>query len=86
MLQVITPSAGGPAERAGIEPQDVLLAIGDRPLQNVSLYEAGDLLQGTEGTEVCLFLGSPGGLYPHLMPGLHLSMAENVLHAAAASH
>ena len=51
-LQVITPSAGGPAERAGIEPQDVLLAIGDRPLQNVSLYEAGDLLQGTEGTEV----------------------------------
>ncbi len=55
MLQVITPSAGGPAERAGIEPQDVLLAIGDRPLQNVSLYEAGDLLQGTEGTEVRCF-------------------------------
>ncbi|CAL5221069.1 g3193 [Coccomyxa viridis] len=57
---VITPSAGGPAERAGIEPQDVLLAIGDRPLQNVSLYEAGDLLQGTEGTEVVLKLQPHG--------------------------
>ena len=51
---MITPSAGGAAARAGIKPQDVLVAIGDRPLQNISLYEAGDLLQGTEGTEVRL--------------------------------
>lgn len=51
--QVITPSAGGPAERAGIAPRDVLLAIGERATSNISLYEAGDLLQGTEGTEVC---------------------------------
>ena len=55
--QVITPSSGGPAERAGIEPQDILIAIGDRPMQNVSLYEAGDLLQGTEGTEVRRYSG-----------------------------
>ena len=52
LAQVITPSAGGPAERAGIAPKDVLLAIGDRPMEDISLYEAGDLLQGTEGTEV----------------------------------
>lgn len=51
-MQVITPSAGGPAEKAGVEPRDVLLAIGERPVDNISLYEAGDLLQGTEGTEV----------------------------------
>ena len=51
-LQVITPSAGGPAEKAGVEPRDVLLAIGERVVDNISLYEAGDLLQGTEGTEV----------------------------------
>ena len=49
---MITPSAGGPAEKAGVEPRDVLLAIGERPVDNISLYEAGDLLQGTEGTEV----------------------------------
>jgi len=51
-VQVITPSAGGPAERAGIGPRDVLLAIGERPMENISLYEAGDLLQGNEGSEV----------------------------------
>ena len=62
LAQVITPSAGGPAERAGIEPKDVLLAIGDRPMENISLFEAGDLLQGTEGTEVpatCPSIASP---------------------------
>ncbi len=50
--QVITPSAGGPAERAGIEPRDGVVAINDRQTQGLSLYEAGDLLQGTEGSEV----------------------------------
>lgn len=60
-LVVVTPSAGGPAERAGIEPKDVLLAIGDRPMENISLFEAGDLLQGTEGTEVVLKLKPHSG-------------------------
>lgn len=50
--QVITPSAGGPAERAGIGPRDGLVAIGDRKTEGLSLYEAGDLLQGSEGSEV----------------------------------
>ena len=50
--QVITPSAGGPAERAGIAPHDGLVAIGDRKTEGLSLYEAGDLLQGAEGSEV----------------------------------
>lgn len=50
--QVITPSAGGPADRAGIEPRDALVAIGDVATEGLTLYEAGDLLQGPEGSEV----------------------------------
>ncbi|KAK9812136.1 hypothetical protein WJX73_010140 [Symbiochloris irregularis] len=53
-LTVIAPSAGGPAERAGIRPLDKLLTIGDKSTQGMSLYEAGDLLQGAEGSEVTL--------------------------------
>jgi hypothetical protein len=51
-MQVITPSAGGPAERAGVAPRDVLLAIGDQATADMSLYEAGDLLQGPPGSQV----------------------------------
>ncbi len=50
--QVITPSAGGPAERAGIEPRDGLVAIDGKQTEGLSLYEAGDMLQGAEGSEV----------------------------------
>ena len=50
--QVITPSAGGPAEKAGIEPRDGLVAIDGKQTEGLSLYEAGDMLQGAEGSEV----------------------------------
>ena len=49
--QVIAPSAGGPAERAGVAPKDELLAIGGRPTEGMSLYEAGELLQGPQGSQ-----------------------------------
>jgi len=49
---VVTPSPGGPAERAGIAPRDALVAINGRPLAGLTLYDAGEMLQGPEGSEV----------------------------------
>ena len=43
--QVVTPAAGGPAEGAGIQPQDAILAIGDKSTEGMSLFEAAALLQ-----------------------------------------
>lgn len=45
VLQVVTPAGGGPAEGAGVRPQDAILAIGDKPTDGMSLYEAASLLQ-----------------------------------------
>lgn len=45
LLQVVTPAAGGPAEGAGMRPQDAILVIGDKPTDGMSLYEAASLLQ-----------------------------------------
>ncbi len=49
---MVTPSPGGPAERAGIAPHDALVAINGRPLAGLTLYDAGEMLQGPEGSEV----------------------------------
>jgi hypothetical protein len=60
-LVVLAPSPGGPAAVAGVRPGDVLESINGVPTQGLSLYEAGDLLQGEEGTEVTLVLRPGGG-------------------------
>lgn len=51
---MITPSDGGPADKAGIESKDVLISINGKTTKGLSLYDAGDLLQGAEGSEVIL--------------------------------
>lgn len=53
-LVVITPAPGGPAERAGIKPQDEIVAIDGQPTSQLSLYAAGNMLQGAEGSAVVL--------------------------------
>ncbi len=50
--QVITASAGGPAEEAGIAPRDEVVAIDGQETRGRSLYEAGDMLQGPPGSQV----------------------------------
>ena len=60
-LVVVTPAPGGPAERAGVRAGDVVEAVGGVPTRGLSLYEASDLLQGPEGSEVVLRVRTPGG-------------------------
>lgn len=49
--QVIAPAPGGPADRAGIRPQDEVLAIDGRAAADISLYEFGALLQGAKDSQ-----------------------------------
>jgi carboxyl-terminal processing protease len=42
---VISANPGGPAEKAGILPGDVILAIGNRSTEDMDIYDAAELLQ-----------------------------------------
>jgi carboxyl-terminal processing protease len=60
-LVVIAPAPGGPAEKAGIRPGDEILAIDGQQTSELSLYAAGGLLQGVDGSEVVLKVKARGG-------------------------
>jgi carboxyl-terminal processing protease len=53
-LEVITPIAGSPAEKAGIAPQDHILKIDGMATQKLSLDEAAERMRGIAGTAVIL--------------------------------
>ena len=67
-VQVVAPAPGGPAERAGIKPLDAVVAIDGKNTKGISLFEAGDLLQGEDGSQVqpdpcLLILAGPSMLF-----------------------
>ena len=53
-LYVVSPAADGPAERAGIRAGDEILKIDGRDTGDLSLYAAGNALQGAEGSTATL--------------------------------
>jgi carboxyl-terminal processing protease len=54
LLKVISPIAGSPAEKAGIQPADSILAIDGQSTQGFSLDEAAERMRGSVGTVVTL--------------------------------
>jgi carboxyl-terminal processing protease len=62
-LMVVTPIAGTPADRAGLQPGDRIMKIDDMPVQELTLMNAVSRLRGPAGSKVTLTLvrqDSPG--------------------------
>jgi carboxyl-terminal processing protease len=55
-LKVISPRDGSPAAKAGIEPGDLIFAIGKEPVYEMTLGEAKERLHGPPGSPVTLTL------------------------------
>lgn len=53
-LEIMAPLAGSPAEAAGLQPHDQILAIDGVETKNLTLDEAADRMRGPEGTRVSL--------------------------------
>jgi carboxyl-terminal processing protease len=58
-LEVVAPLSGSPAEVAGIQPKDVILAIDGEATAKMTLDEAAAKMRGKIGTTVSLTIKSP---------------------------
>ncbi|MBX6330821.1 MAG: S41 family peptidase [Gemmatimonadaceae bacterium] len=59
-ITVISPLPGTPAERAGIQPGDRIVAVDGRSTEGLSADEARDALRGPKGSSVALLIERPG--------------------------
>ena len=54
ILSIVEPFEDGPADAAGLRPDDIVLQVDDTPIEDMSIYEAISLILGPAGTEVRL--------------------------------
>lgn len=63
-LRVISPLEGTPAAEAGIKPNDLIIKVGNKLVQNMTLQEAINNIKGKRGTFVTLTIIRPGSDKP----------------------
>ena len=63
-LKVETPLPGTPAYHAGIQPDDVILKVGDRSTENMQITDARKIIKGAPGTQVTLTIIREGMAKP----------------------
>ena len=57
---IVEVVSGGPAEEAGIQPKDLLIAVEDTDIRKMTTEEVRDLVKGEEGTGVVLTIVRQG--------------------------
>lgn len=60
VLEISRPFPGQPADRAGVQAGDVVIAVDGRSILGLGLYEAIGLIRGPAGTQVTLTLERKG--------------------------
>ena len=77
-LIVVAPVAGGPADRAGIQPGDRIIEIAGKPTKGWTIEEASKVLRGKPGTLVSLKVERPGVSTP-----IDLKVERTTIHQSA---
>jgi carboxyl-terminal processing protease len=61
---VVAPFAGTPAYKAGIRPGDAIIAVDNKPTENLNTGDVADLLKGPKGTTVHVTILREGSEHP----------------------
>lgn len=64
LIKVISPIDDTPAQRAGIQPGDLIFRIDDKPVKELGLDEAVKLMRGKPGTKIILSIIREGNSSP----------------------
>jgi len=59
-IMIVSPIKGSPAEKAGLKPNDKIIAVDGKSIQGMSSSEAVLLIRGEKGTKVELTIQRPG--------------------------
>ena len=63
-IVVLAPFEGTPSYKAGIRPGDVILAVDNKPTDNMNSLDVANLLKGPRGTHVQVTMGREGSAKP----------------------
>ncbi len=63
-IVVVSPIKGSPAEKAGIKPNDIILAVDGKSIHGMSATDAVMLIRGKKGTDVTLSVQKAGSDEP----------------------
>jgi len=77
-LIVIAPVIGSPADEAGLESGDEVLAIDNRSVEGLDIYTVGNLIKGPRGTDVVLVIKDIEGNVNDVMITRDLVTVESV--------
>jgi carboxyl-terminal processing protease len=67
-ILIVSPIKGSPAEKAGLKPNDIILAVNSKSLQGMNSTQAVTLIRGKKGTKVELTIQRPGTGAPVKVP------------------
>jgi carboxyl-terminal processing protease len=63
-VSILNVVSGSPAAKAGLRPNDLILAVDDKSTEGMSLGEAANLIRGKRGSKVRLLIGRKGAGKP----------------------
>jgi carboxyl-terminal processing protease len=75
VIKVISPIDGSPAAKAGIQPGDLIVKVGKKPIKGMTLREAVNIMRGKIGTKINILVLRKGSKKP-----LPFTITRNRIH------